>query len=150
MPAASYWPMPTLLAPLLMGLSAWLPNAAVAAAKEPDLASVNAAIARYQTSYGDILSDISCDAPTITARTLMCDASYENDDLLWKMGRLDDMAWVYAYENGTKREVDHDDPPRDKAFLKERDACRNVQCVKAVLMRHTDESLGGESPYHAR
>jgi hypothetical protein len=141
--------MPTLLTTLLMGLSAWLPTPAIAAAKQPDLASVNAAIARYKTSYGDILSDISCDAPKITAQTLMCNASYEKDDLLWKMGRLDDMAWVYAYENGTKREVDHDDPPRDTAFIKERDACRDVQCVKAVLVRHTNDSLGGESPYYA-
>lgn len=143
---ATYRSIPILLSTLLMVLAV----PAMAAAREPGLASVNAAIVRYQTSYGDILSDINCDAPTIQAHVMMCDSSYTNGDLLWKMGRLDDMAWVYAYENATKREVDHNDPPRDKAFIKERDACRNVHCVKAVLVRHTNDSLGGESPYYAR
>lgn len=56
----------------------------------------------------------------------------------------------YLKASGKTFEIDHNDPPRDKAFIKERDACRNVQCVKEVFARHTNDSLSGESRYFAR
>jgi hypothetical protein len=123
------------------------PGFAAALPAQANLSAVNAAIARYEKSYGDIVSDIDCEAPKNPAHVLMCDSSYESNDLLWKMGRLDDLAWVYAYENATKREVDRNRPPRDAAFIAKRDACKKAQCLRDLFIAHTNASLGGESPY---
>jgi len=124
-----------------------LPQLAAAQECKVDIAIVEKSIGRLETSYDDILSDISCDAPTLKAHQLMCDSSYEYPAGLWRMGRLDDLAWVYAYENATKREVDRSDPPRDADFIAKRDACVDAQCLCNALIAHTNDSLGGESPY---
>ncbi len=63
------------------------------------------------------------------------------------MGRLDDLAWVAALENATGQEVDLTNPPRDLDFLAARDACTDAACLCAVLIDHTNASLGGFSPY---
>lgn len=112
-----------------------------------DLTAVEDNIKRLEPSYGDILSDISCDAPTNMAHQIMCDSASTQPAELWRMGRLDDLAWVYAYENATKREVDHDNPPRATDFLTKRDACTDALCLCDELIAHTNASLGGESPY---
>ncbi|GEM_PF-1237819 len=117
------------------------------AALEDDAAGLEAAISRLEGNYGDILSDISCDAPTIPAHVLMCDSIDQPNSLLWRMGRLDDLAWAYAYENATKREIDQTNPPRDAEFVARRDACTNADCLHQLLIAHTNNSLGGESPY---
>lgn len=129
----------------LLCLSA--PAVAQAQSCAVDLQSIEQAIARLEISYGEVLSDISCDAPTLRAHELMCASSFEQGSSLWRMGRLDDLAWVYAYENATKQEVDHHNPPHDRSFLKRRDACTDEACLCAALIEHTDASLGGESPY---
>ncbi|MGA0539362.1 hypothetical protein [Neotabrizicola sp. VNH66] len=107
-----------------------------------DIAVVEARITGMETGYGTILSDISCEAPVIPAHALMCDTPE-----LWRMGRLDDMAFVYAYENATGVETDREDPPRDAEFIAARDACTDAACLCDVLTRHTNDSLGGTSPY---
>ncbi|MFN3993391.1 MAG: hypothetical protein ACK4IU_10855 [Tabrizicola flagellatus] len=112
-----------------------------------DLAAVEARIAELEPYYAGLLSDISCDAPTNPAHVLMCDASWGADDTLWRMGRLDDLAWVHAVENATGQDVDETDPPRDPDFLARRDACTDVACLCGVLIQHTNDSLGGTSPY---
>ncbi|WP_225030175.1 hypothetical protein [Xinfangfangia pollutisoli] len=137
------------LAPLAAALIGPLLAAAAAqaAACSADPAAVEAAIARLEPRYGAVLSDISCDAPTLPAQVLMCDAALGPDPLLWRMGRLDDLAWVYAVENATGQQIDLAAPPRDGDFIARRDACGDAACLCAQLIGHTNDSLGGESPY---
>lgn len=124
-----------------------LPTVASAQDCKVDLAAVEKAITQHERYYAEILSDIGCDAPTRASHKLMCDAADEPKAALWRMGRLDDLAWVYAYENATKEEVDRANPPRDEDFLAKRDACTDVVCLCNALIAHTNDSLGGESPY---
>lgn len=114
---------------------------------EVDLAAVEARIADLEPTYGLVLSDIGCDAPTNPAHILMCDAAESPDAPLWRMGRLDDLAWVYALENATGQEVDLTYPPRDPDFTARRDACTDAACLCGTLVQHTNDSLGGTSPY---
>jgi hypothetical protein len=100
-----------------------------------------------QPSYGAVLSDISCDAPTIVAHQLLCLSAETPGDGLWQMLRLDTLAWVHAYENATGQQVDLANPPLDAGFIAARDACTDVDCLCAVLMDHTNGSLGGTSPH---
>lgn len=120
----------------------------LALAQAIDSAAVEARIAELEVSYGLVLSDIGCDLPTLPAHQIMC-ASAENPQgqLLWRMGRLDDLAWVYAVENATGQQVDLTNPPRDKDFIARRDACQDEACLATVLVEHTNASLGGTSPY---
>lgn len=112
-----------------------------------DLAAVEARIADLEPDYGLVLSDIGCDAPTNPAHILMCTAAETPNAAIWRMGRLDDLAWVYAVENATGQEVNREDPPRDEDFLAKRDACTDETCLCNVLTLHTNDSLGGTSPY---
>jgi hypothetical protein len=112
-----------------------------------DMAAVAAEIAILEPSYGEVLSDIACDAPTIAAHQMMCDAAEAPDAGLWRMGRLNDLAWLYAYENATKTEVDRVNPPVNDRFIAARDACTDAACLCDVLIALTNDSLGGLSPY---
>jgi hypothetical protein len=112
-----------------------------------DIAAVEARIAELEPSYGLVLSDIGCDAPTVPAHVLMCDDANRSASRLWRMGRLDDLAWVHAVENATGQDVDETNPPRDADFLAKRDACTDEACLCDVLVDHTNASLGGTSPY---
>lgn len=112
-----------------------------------DLATVEARIAELEPAHGMVLSDIGCDAPTNPAHLLMCDAALDPAAVLWRMGRLDDLAWVYAVENATGQDVDETNPPRDEDFLAKRDACTDEACLCEALVDHTNASLGGTSPY---
>ena len=114
---------------------------------EVDLAAVEARIAELEPSYGLVLSDIGCDVPTNPAHVLMCEATETPNAAIWRMGRLDDMAWVYAVENATGQEVDKTNPPRDADFIARRDACTDAACLCQALIQHTNDSLGGTSPY---
>lgn len=126
---------------------AFAASAASAQTCEIDIAAVEARIADLEPAYGLVLSDISCDAPTNPAHVLMCNDAEAPDATLWRMGRLDDLAWVYAVENATGQEVDQTNPPRDDDFIAIRDACTDAACLCETLVRHTNDSLGGTSPY---
>ena len=128
-------------------LSALVAQPVQAATCVVDAAAVESRIADLEQSYGLILSDISCDLPQLPAHRLMCDSGESPQDVLWRMGRLDDLAWVYAMENATGQQVDLTNPPRDDAFLAARDACTDESCLCDVLIEHTNGSLGGTSPY---
>lgn len=119
----------------------------MALAQSVNLAAIEARIAELEQGYGLVLSDISCDAPTIPAHQILCEAGEGPNPLLWRMGRLDDLAWVYAVENATGQQVDQTSPPRDADFISRRDACADAACLAAVLIQHTNDSLGGTSPY---
>lgn len=112
-----------------------------------DHAAVEARITDLEARYGLVLSDIGCDLPQVAAHVILCDAANSPDWALWRMGRLDDLAWVYAVENATGQEVDLVNPPRDQGFLAARDACTDEACLCEVLIEHTNASLGGTSPY---
>ncbi|WP_333817155.1 hypothetical protein [Tabrizicola sp.] len=129
---------------LLLALTA---GTASAQTCEIDLAAVEARIADLEPTYGTVLSDISCDAPTNPAHILMCNDAGAPDVTLWRMGRLDDLAWIYAVENATGQEVDQTNPPRDEDFIARRDACADEACLCDSLIDHTNGSLGGTSPY---
>lgn len=130
----------TLALPLLLAATPLL-------AQTVDMAAVEARIAELEPSYGLILSDISCDAPTIPAHQVLCDSGEGPNPDLWRMARLDDLAWVYAVENATGQEVSRENPPRDEDFIARRDACPDAACLAALLIEHTNDSLGGMSPY---
>ena len=114
---------------------------------EIDIATVEARIADLEPSHGMVLSDIGCDAPTNPAHILMCEQAEMPNAPLWRIGRLDDLAWIYAVENATGQDVDETNPPRDEDFLARRDACTDEACLCQVLIEHTNASLGGTSPY---
>ena len=132
--------------PLILALVS-LAASATAQTCEVDLSAVEAKIADLEPSYSLVLSDIGCDAPTNPAHILMCNAAQTPNAPLWRMGRLDDLAWVYAVENATGQETDHTNPPRDDDFLAKRDACTDEACLCDALIQHTNDSLGGTSPY---
>ncbi len=131
----------------LLVLLALTAGTASAQTCEIDLSTVEARIAELEPSYGLVLSDIGCDAPTNPAHVLMCNDAEAADATLWRMGRLDDLAWVHAVENATGQQVDPANPPRDDDFLATRDACADEVCLCDALIRHTNASLGGTSPY---
>lgn len=134
----------TLLPALLIAATA---TAASAQSCGVDAAAVEARIAELEQSHGLALSDIGCDAPNNPAHVMMCDSAQSPDWSLWRMGRLDDLAWIYAVENATGQDVDETNPPRDEDFLSRRDACTDEACLCQVLIEHTNASLGGTSPY---
>lgn len=129
---------------LLLALAAGTASAQTCAI---DIAAVEARIAGLEPNHGMVLSDIGCDAPTVPAHVLMCTSAESPEASLWRMGRLDDLAWVYAVENATGQDVDETNPPRDADFLSRRDACTDEACLCEVLIQHTNDSLGGTSPY---
>ena len=118
-----------------------------------DIDAVNARIDQmgtYYAYYGAVVSDITCDptAPnTIPARQMICDAAQSGDMVLVRMERLDTMAWVYAAENATGEQMDLENPLLDGPFIAARDQCADEACVCDTLIQHTNDSLGGTSPY---
>jgi hypothetical protein len=132
---------------LTFALTLAFSTAAAAQTCGVDPAAVEASLAKLESSYGMALSDIGCDAPSNPAHIVMCDSANSPDWSLWRMGRLDDLAWVYAVENATGQEVDLANPPRDPDFIATRDACTDEACLCEVLIQHTNASLGGTSPY---
>ena len=132
-----------LLRTVLAASLLYMPPLAFADEPSVDILRVEAAIASLEPSYGDVASTINCSAATLTAHRLICEAK----DELALMVRLDQMAAVYAFENALGREADHDNPPVDEAFAAKRDACNDTACLRDALIAHTNDSLGGESPY---
>ncbi len=124
----------------LLILATALPAAAQNTCADP--ARVAARTAELAENYSGVLSDISCDAPAVPAHEILCD-----DYNLWEMSKLDTFAYVYAYENATGQETDHTAPPVDEYFIAERDACTDAACLCDLLKAHTNDSLGGTSPY---
>jgi hypothetical protein len=112
-----------------------------------DPAAVDARIGQLMESYPLVVSDISCEAPTLWSHQALCDSANAPQDRLWQMARLADIAWVYAVENATGQATDPANPPRDAHYLAARDACTTEECLCALLIEHTNASLGGMSPY---
>ena len=112
-----------------------------------DIAAFDARFADLESRYGLVISTIGCIVPTRPGHQIMCAAAEDPKDDLWRMGQLDDLAWLYAVENATGQEVDPANPPRDMDFLAARDACTDAACLCDLFIQHTNFSLGGTSPY---
>lgn len=129
---------------------AFLATSATAQTCSIDRAAVEARIADLESRYVGVLSDIGCDNPTLPAHQLMCGAATgeSGDDTLWRMGRLNDLAWVHAVENATATAWDMNRPTEpDPDFIAQRDQCTDTACLCAVLIEATNGNLGGTSPY---
>jgi hypothetical protein len=130
------------------GLLAWgLAAGSVLADCGADPAAVDARIDQLAQSYALVPSDIACDAPSLWSHLTLCDSANAPQDGLWQMARLADLAWLHAVENATGQQINPSDPPRNEEFLAARDACTTEECLCAVLIGHTNDSLGGTSPY---
>ena len=66
------------------------------------------------------------------------------DPELSKMELLDTRAAVYAVENATGQEVDRKDAGKYALSL---EGLQTAEEIRLALMKHTNDSLGGESPY---
>lgn len=115
-------------------------------AKDTCISSVNMSslrekIGSISESYGDLPSRIDCRKP-VGNEKMICE-----NDVLRFMEKLDHMGWVYAYENATKRELDHRKPYRVKELNKMLNSCKNQECICSNFKRWADSDLGGMSPY---
>lgn len=124
-----------------------MPLGATAQVCAVDRAAVEARIAELEPDYSVVQSDFSCGRPGGFAQKAICASLTGADMTLWRMARLDDLAWVYAYENATGTETNRKHPPRDEDFIATRDACPDMACLCAALIQHTNDTLGGTSPY---
>lgn len=94
--------------------------------------------------YTDVPSAIDCTATKIQAEKLIC-----GNKRLKLMELLDTRAYVYAYENATAEETNHNPPTVDTRWVREtRNACRTIDCLCKAFQEHTNSSLGASrSPY---
>ena len=102
-----------------------------------DIAKIKSAIAAHSEYYGDVNLTIKCKAPQSKAETLIC-----TDKHLFAMYKLNSMAEVYAFENASKREIEH------KTYKPVIPKCKTKFCICKAFIESTNDSLGGESPYY--
>lgn len=103
-----------------------------------DPARLKEAISKLK-SYSDVPSSIDYANPKNEAEMLVA-----TDPTLQLMEILNTRAAVYAYENATKEQVDHSDISRFSLSL---DGLKTVDEIEDAYIKHTNESLGGQSPY---
>ena len=107
-----------------------------------DDGGIKRAIGGLSASYNDVPSCLACGTQKKPIEKLIC-----RNQRLKLMEVLDTKAAVYAYENATGRETRHARP--DCSFVAEKLAtCADEQCACRALKEHTNESLGGTSPYY--
>lgn len=102
-----------------------------------DTTKIKSAIAAHSEYYGDVNLAIRCKAPQSETETLIC-----TDKHLFLMYKLNSMAEVYAFENATKREIEH------KTYKSAIPECKTKICICKAFIESTNDSLGGESPYY--
>lgn len=107
-------------------------------ASQTQLERVQAALDRL-TSYTDVASSIDISNPRNEAERIVI-----ADPELSKMELLDTRAAVYAVENATGQEVDRKDAGKYALSL---EGLQTAEEIRLALMKHTNDSLGGESPY---
>lgn len=108
-----------------------------------DMSRLRKSVANHSESYGDLPSRINCSKP-LGNQSFIC-----RSDVLRFMERLDHMATVYAYENATKRELDHRKPSGTKWLTQMLKKCHSEDCICSEYKKNADDSLGGTSPYSA-
>ncbi|MCB6184671.1 hypothetical protein LIN78_14075 [Leeia sp. TBRC 13508] len=106
------------------------------------LATIQSKIEQLNSSYKDVPSSIQCNRTKNAAEKKIC-----GNKTLAAMEVLDTKAYVYATENATGSEVNHQ-KWKDDAWIKStRNRCSTEECICKNLSEHTNDSLGGESPY---
>src|SRR5271166_6594351 len=109
-----------------------------------DIEKVKTAIGDISDFYGDVRPSVDCQRQIGRIDKLVC-----GDDELRLIEQLDTKAWVYAYENATKRELNHRKRNLDTQWINTiRDKCGDASCLCRVYKDHTNDSLGGRSPYY--
>ena len=104
---------------------------------------IQAAIDRL-SSYRDVPSSIDCKTTKNKAEKIICGSSY-----LKLMERLDTMAAIYAYENATKNELEHDKKNAVKySLITTVRKLKTEKEIRDAFINHTNDSLGGLSPYY--
>lgn len=106
-----------------------------------DMSRLRQAIGDYSESYGDLPSRINCAKPVGNQRVI-CES-----DVLRFMEKLDHMGSVYAYENGTKIELDHKKPYGISSLNKMVNKCNTSECICSNFKHWADSAFGGTSPY---
>lgn len=106
-----------------------------------DPARLKGAIAKLD-SYADVPSSIDYANPKNEAQQLVA-----TDPTLQLMEMLDTRAAVYAVENAGKQQVDHSEVGKYSLTL---DGLTTQEQIENAYIQHTNESLGGESPYGRR
>lgn len=106
-----------------------------------DMSKLREAIGNSSQFYGDLPSRINCSMP-VGNQKIVC----KNDTLRF-MERLDHMGSVYAYENGTKTELDHKKPYGVSDLDKMLNNCSTAECVCTKFKAWASSEFGGMSPY---
>lgn len=106
-----------------------------------DPARLKEAIAKLD-SYADVPSSIDYSHPKNEAQQLVA-----TDPTLQLMEILDTRAAVYAVENARKQQVNHSEVGEYSLTL---DGLTTQEQIENAYIQHTNESLGGESPYGGR
>lgn len=91
------------------------------------------------SSYTDVASAMDFGQPANAAQRLVLE-----NGALRLMELLDTRAAVYAVENATGQRVDHDQAGQYALSLQ---GLKTVEQIRDAYIRHTNDSLGGMSPY---
>jgi uncharacterized protein len=95
------------------------------------------------TPMNDVAPSVDCQRQSGRIDKLICE-----DDSLRLIEQLDTKAWVYAYENATKTELNHRKTNLDENWIKSvRNKCKDRACLCAAFRDHTNDSMGGTSLY---
>lgn len=96
------------------------------------------------SSYQDVPSSINCQMAKSKAEKIICGSGY-----LTLMERLDTRAAVYAYENATKNELAHNQKTAIQySLINKIRKLKTDKAIRDAFIKHTNDSLGGESPYY--
>ena len=106
-----------------------------------NMSKLREAIGSHSAFYGDLPSRIDCSKP-VGNQKMICDS-----DVFRFMERLDHMGDVYAYENGTKSELDHSKPYDIDGLNKMLNECSTVECICTKFKESAASAFGGISPY---
>jgi len=104
---------------------------------------------KHNAYYGDVTNYIQCNENKSTLEMAVC-----KDEEYVLMFKLLSQAWVYAYENATKREVNHQTFTQKNMHEQIRNYSSknkiNMNTLCADIKEVTGDALGDETPYADR
>lgn len=96
------------------------------------------------SSYRDVPSAIDCKTTKNKAEKIICGSEY-----LMLMEKLNTRAAIYAYENATKIELNHNRQNAvEHSLIKNIRKLKTEKEIRKAFIEYTNDSLGGESPYY--